>query len=1041
VASESKSNRLEQFPLSQLQQRIWAAESHGVSGAIRSVQLCLEIWGPLNINALQCSLNWLLARHPILRVQVGLQEETPVQHVRTTTALPLPVIDLSHRTGEDLLVDANRRLQTWLRERFDLRRDMLFRARLIRLAPERYRLHLIANLFVCDQESLQIVAEEIVNNYREAVEGGSGPAHVSELIPPEFAARNGEAGFNEAHRTERVAYWTRELSQDAYSKSGVSGNPDLRKLSRCEALKTTIEAPILEQLRTIAQNWNVALPEMALTIFAAALGRHLRQSKVVLSVSIAVDRQYEIEPQIGPIADPIPILLKINLPESIRDGCYQVKRAYENGLSRVPLPFEAVAAVKNGQDFRFDPLTSALFSFQVFRRFDQTAGGIRFERVDDVPRFGRFDIEYRVCEGDGGIMLTAIYKHDVYDAGFVETLLESSRQMLVAAAAGGDISFADVLPHADDGADRTEAASGRYEEALPTANEQAICEANEREFAEMWTELLPGRQIGIDDNFFSLGGDSILSVMLATKARKRGLIISPRQVFRHQTIRDLASVAVREARFTQTAGRKAAPEQAELTPIQHWWLQRRQPDLFRLSQSIRLDTNPDLDAGIITTSVRIMQSHHEALRLRLVHHEGRWRQTIVGAEVKDCEHLDLSGLSPDQQEVAIQAAKARLQSSLDPERGPVMNAVWFDRGKQAAGQLFLIIHHFAVDAVSWRILLEDLETACHELLKRKSPTLLPVGTSYLQWSALLSEHANSAAIQSERSYWLQVLDVPPKIPLDFNHGPNTPDSARRVSAVFDTYTTLLFLQRSSQILPSWIQYALMASIGRVLREWAGGDEIRIDAEGHGRYDIVPDVDVTRTVGWFTTLYPVRLRAVSGEWRQHAVLDMYEQQRLLPNQGIGYGLLRFLGQGKNGFPILDRAKDSDACFNYLGQVDHMRRQDALLMPVETGTEGDGSAERLYILQIDALISGGELRVDWEYSENLHKAETIHHLAELFRRYLLELIETSAGHAGQLHPALASLDANQLEEVAASLESSGEPVVHAENMRAADGSESN
>lgn len=1007
-------------PLSELQKRLWHFEKLEPGSPADHISLCLQLEGPLNIDQFRRSLNQVLARHEALRARADMFEGLVVQRVNTECALALPIVDLSHRPGADGQAEARKRMQVWVREPFKLRKDTLVRARLVRLGADHHWLHVVAHRFVCDDESLMILVRELAAIYHSAISGCELPRAPSTVSYQELINLYAD------RETERAAYWrsqVRVIFASAERRRVNAREPD-------SALEfSAAKAPVTEQFKTFLRDRGFGMADLTLSAFAVLLRSHTGKKSVPLNVMSPASERVGTTQIIGPMADAFPLRLEVDGSAIAEEVVRQVKDTCAIALSNAPLLFDVLADfASDGRGTEFDLLTDTLFAFSHRPRADAEAGSVRFCVPDEQTRFSRFNLEWHVREENDWLWISAFYKKQAYEATTVEHLLKRYCSVLAAMALQLDQKV-DVLlpPVTNDRIDQpqladSEVAPGESELEQPHPERDRI----ERDLAEIWAELLRVDKVLIHDNFFALGGDSILSVLMATKARQRGLLVVPRQVFQHQTIASLAAVVAYETPPLAPPSRSSLTGSINVTPIQQWFFEWRQEYRSHFNLAALLEGRPGLDAASVVEAVRAVRSHHDSLRMRFVQESGEWKQVIgEGDSLSECICVDLSERSVEEREEVIKSVADELHSSIDIENGPVMRAAWFDCGPETSGQLLFIVHHLAVDGVSSRILIEDLEAACLAASHGKAASLPRVITSYRQWAVALDEHARSPAVQLEADYWLGVLEASGKIKLDFNKGRNTVSSARHISIEFDQETTLSLMRRQTEATEVWIQQALLASLARALGEWSARAEVRIELEGHGRRDISPEIDVTRTVGWFTALHPLRLRTSPGDWPGRTLAQIREQLRDVPQQGIGYGLLRYRSSDAGVRGRLTDAGDADVCFNYMGRFNHFWSEAALFRSLKgTGVWQSGDAQRAYVLQVDALIADGRLHIECEYSANLHRCESIQSLTDYFKRFLLELSEIDFDAAQDYDSRrfdLAALDQNQLARVIAALDS--------------------
>jgi amino acid adenylation domain-containing protein/non-ribosomal peptide synthase protein (TIGR01720 family) len=554
--------------------------------------------------------------------------------------------------------------------------------------------------------------------------------------------------------------------------------------------------------------------------------------------------------------------------------------------------------------------------------------------------------------------------------------------------------------------------------------------------ATIWAELLTVeqaspehcRRISVHDNFFELGGDSILSIQIISRAKQAGLHFTPKQLFQHQTIAELAAVATHRgvrSEAQQTSEQGVVTGSLPLTPIQQWFLAQQWLEPHHFNQSFLLEVKPDLSPILLRQAVAHLLLHHDVLRLRfsIGQPQGiaptgdgqRWQQSLVAAEhtvpfeVVDLSHRDASqsALSSEEQLTALESKANQLQASLNLSEGPLLRVALF----RARGQdkLLIVIHHLAVDGVSWRILLEDLQTAYQQLASGEKIELPAKTTSFKQWATLLNEQGPTV-VANELAYWRSVGSTSP-LPVDYELGQNNIASAANISCVLEHSETQRLLKEVPAVYNTQINDLLLTALLLAFRAWTGESCLRLDLEGHGREelfeanDALPSdgVDLSRTVGWFTTIFPVLLSVESnilngigdpsslGTCLGEAIKSVKEQLRQIPNRGIGYGILRYLSSAPPQSPPILGGKAAQVSFNYYGQFDQMSKG-----PLISGFAANSSLEhspqgtRPYLLEINGVVVDGRLQVDWTYSQNYHRAETIEQLANSFIDALQALI---------------------------------------------------
>ncbi len=516
----------------------------------------------------------------------------------------------------------------------------------------------------------------------------------------------------------------------------------------------------------------------------------------------------------------------------------------------------------------------------------------------------------------------------------------------------------------------------------------------EKLLANIWAEVLGLKQVGIHDNFFELGGDSILSIQVVARANQAGLHLKPKQLFQCQTIAKLAAVASTTISVQAEQGLVTGP--VPLTPIQQWFFEQHLPESHHFNQSVLLEVPPDLKLELLEQVVQQLLVHHDALRLRFVQDGNRWQQVNAASdETVPLSVVDLSEISSGKQPVAIETTAAELQASLNLSEGPILRVALFNLGPDQPGRLLLVIHHLAVDGVSWRILLEDLATAYQQLDQGLAIQLPPKTTSFQFWAQKLTDYGQSEVLASQLDYWLaHCRSKVPVLPVDYPSGKeaNTVVSAAQVSVSLSEEQTQALLQEVPAAYNTQINDVLLTALLQGFAQWAGEHSMLVALEGHGREELFEGVDLSRTVGWFTTVFPVLLELGEADHPGEALKSVKEQLRRLPNRGIGYGILRYLSQDEARRLKLQALPQAEVSFNYLGQFDRVLSESTLLAPAK---ESNGPAHsplgsRSHLLEVNGFVASGRLQLDWTYSENVYQRTTVERLAWGFMEALQSLI---------------------------------------------------
>ena len=547
---------------------------------------------------------------------------------------------------------------------------------------------------------------------------------------------------------------------------------------------------------------------------------------------------------------------------------------------------------------------------------------------------------------------------------------------------------------------------------------------HEQVIAEVWKAVLRVDRISVDDHFFELGGDSILSIQVIARCRQQGLKLTPRDLFSRPTIAQLAEVV-----GTAPAGVKASSEPATgevaLTPIQHWFFDQQFADPQYWNQAFLFQVPSDLDLQALEVALRQLLSRHDALGMRYGQDAaGHWIQQY-GADESNLRvvQIDLSGVASQDQPAAIERHAAAEQASFNLATGRLFRAVHFKLGADVRGRLLIAIHHLVVDGVSWRVLREDLESL-YFAAAGGSPPPIPEKTSSLQtWATALHDHAQSAAVRSTFEHW-RTLASKPVLVLP-HHAAGQPPCVTTGMLVtrLSRDETRALLQHLPGVFKTQINDALLTGLALALQRWTGGKTLRIDLEGHGREHFADGVDVSRTVGWFTTLFPVALDIDPGMDAVDTLLAVKDELRRIPERGLSYGLLRYLSSDAALRDALAGIPPSPVLFNYLGQFDAVVADSALFSfaSESTGPWRSSRSRRTHALEVVAVVRDGQLEIAWHHDADTHHEASIAHVADGMVAALQELIANAhPSRRRALVPAdfpLARLDAATLARLTA------------------------
>lgn len=546
-------------------------------------------------------------------------------------------------------------------------------------------------------------------------------------------------------------------------------------------------------------------------------------------------------------------------------------------------------------------------------------------------------------------------------------------------------------------------------------------------FVNIWKDVLGLEKVSIHDNFFELGGDSIISIQIISRANQAGIKISPKQIFQHQTIAGLSAAA--EHKISSSEDEETGSETIPLTPVQHWFFEQNLPEPQHYNHSVLLKVPKNLNDNFLSKAFSELIRNHDSLRLKFEKPEdnSRWIQTtgeFRNASVFSSTDLNNSVSDNNLPEDDIN----EMQKSINLSEGILLKAKLYRTGSAKDDRLLIIIHHLAVDGISWRILLEDLYNAYRQLSSGQEISFPPKSSSFRKWSSALKEYADSENISAEVKYWTAVADekineIPADISTDRNL--NTAESVNTISAELDIKTTQLLLKDVPKVYNTKINDILLTALIFSYYNWSSQSRLLINLEGHGREESIESVDVSATVGWFTSIFPVILELHNKDDIGESIKSVKETLRKIPDNGIGFGILKYLSSDEKIKEKLRAIPDAGIIFNYLGQLNEniASGSDWKLGGKSIILDQNKKGLRRNYIEINSLITEDKFKINFNYSSNIHSRKTIEAFAESYINELRNIISHCTGtEAGGYTPSdfsAAGLSQQELDNLLANL----------------------
>ncbi len=507
----------------------------------------------------------------------------------------------------------------------------------------------------------------------------------------------------------------------------------------------------------------------------------------------------------------------------------------------------------------------------------------------------------------------------------------------------------------------------------------------EKIMAQAWSEVLSTDPININDTFFSLGGDSIKSILINSRIRRAGYEMSVKDLFTDQTVKKLSK---KLKPLTSVIDQSEVKGTSSLTPIQQWFFTRSLENKHHYNQSVMLHFADGLSEENVNSIFQLIQKHHDSLRMVFREERDILVQVNLGADVPLSMEVHDLEKSEDSNTSLLNICQ-KIQSSINLEEGPLMKLGLFQMPEGSC--LFITIHHLVVDGVSWRILLEDIESL-YQKITRKEPLTLPKKTgSFLSWSEQLSKYIKTDTFHEAKVFWndFESQEVEP-LPRDNEQGRNTGEHRKFASFTLDQKQTAELLTKVHQSFGTQINDLLLAALLLSVERHYGNKTIQVDLESHGRKEI-SNVDFSRTIGWFTVIYPVILGRVDGAL-SHLIKRVKEVLRKIPNDGFDYPLTKHFVSDFKAIQE-NNPSGSQILFNYLGQFDSDTENRSYSIVREEKRKNSSNTEVLsdYDWDISGSIISGKLGMTLAYSTEQYSEASMTAFVNSYKEKLEDIIE--------------------------------------------------
>ncbi|WP_280378793.1 non-ribosomal peptide synthetase, partial [Nocardia wallacei] len=955
--------RPDRIPLSAAQQRLWTLYRLDPSSVAYHIPVAVELTGAVDLDALRAALADVRARHESLRTV--FTESGDAQLIRDGSPEPMS-IETGEPTVERLTAEAVRPFDPCVRPPW---RATVF------TGDTSTVFLLVLHHLIADEHSLGVLAADLGTAYAarragQAPEWPPLPVQYADYVVWQHATLGAPDDPHPALAAE-LTRWRHTL-RDLPEHSQLPLDRRAAALTqRGDTVPLEFDGDIRDRIAALAAARN-ATPFMVLhAAVACLLGRAGAGTDIVVGTVTSGRDTVGLDELIGFFAETV--VLRTDL--SGRPGfAAAVDRAREADLAAFahPVPFDrVVAAVRPERTAGRHPLFEVMVTLRPERAAVDLAGLTC--RPIELPRtHAKFPLLFEFAWGTGTVGGVLEYSTDLFERTTAESLAAGLRRLLAAALAEPDRPV-DELPFLADG-ERLRSAPVAPPPAVPAS--AAVDPVTETLLLELARSVLGVDDLGVHDSFFRFGGDSILAIRLVNRARSSGVSLTPTDVFERQTVRELARVATAvSAPADPLAGVGPVPP----TPIMRDLLDNPTPtDGF--GQYVVVPAPDDATADTLAAALRRIVDRHDALRLQVI--DGRQLVVRPPGAVAAANLLRHSAVQDA--EAALPDALTGARDRLRPSEGVLLQAVWLDA---RPGLLLIVVHHLAVDGVSWRILIPELAAAHRAVTTGVEPAFAPVVTPLRTWTAALAEQP---VPEAETRWWRRTVGQVASGLAAHRLDParDTVGSAETLTVTVDAAQTAELLTRVPHRFRGTAADILLAALSAAAhRAVPDGPGVLVDVEGHGRDLNDPSLaalDVSTTVGWFTVVYPVRLSAGVPDWDAmvrngsgltHVANTVKEAVRSTPRRGVGYGMLRHA----QDVPPEIAAARVPIGFNYLGRLGG----DTGALGVRFGSTADAAMALPHALEINAAVretpDGPVLQAEWTWAPSVLDAATVSGLA--------------------------------------------------------------
>ena len=952
---------------------------HEVSSAQKRMYLSSLIKGDLTYNIpvvayfkkqidahiLQQALIKLIERNESLRTTFHFINNSVYQKIHKNSNLKIEF----YIEDKDVLLDGD--ISKYL-ELFNLEKAPLLSAKVISLRNNNDALLLNVHHTIFDGLSVQIFFDELMELYH---------GKTLKELPIQY---KDYAKWHNQCKSEEQYQLVKKIWQDKFSTDPKPALlPYLLDGAKDEMEDNFVDTFIEKQTINIARSFLNEKQSSLYIFFTAILGvqiaKYSNEEDVVITSVMDGRPKEEFQHMIGMFVDTFPLRFDVKKTLAF-DHLLSVVRKKVMEAQEHPFPFdELITAISKNTN---KSISQVVKSFNILMVLEPRIE-VKQEEIREINTLfstgtSKFDLTLIATEVENGYQFRVEFDRNLFSRYAMEKFIGHYKELLTHFAYNPNQSIIDFQ------------LSNLHELNLSTnvVTDETISHVKmptseiEQLLVDIWCEVLHMEEIGTNDRFLEIGGDSIKAIQIASRLQKRGLKVKVNQILIHQTIAKISPLVTRKSKQRNN---HLVEGVTLLTPIEQWYFEKNMENQNHFNQSMVWQCTQEINPNDVKQLFDKLVEHHDSLRAIFTKSVGNYSKNITG--LRDDVFSINSYFINENEDIAtkINELGNQYQTELDIEKGKLMNIVIVNGIEES--YLLVIIHHLVIDEVSWHVLLEDFNIG-YEQLKANQPISFGDKTdSYKSYSENLVNFSEEGNVNKEKSYWSNVI----KSINDYNSGEKLIaefiyEKNMDIQLTISDDNTYSLLHDSNRAYNTQIQDLLLAALAMTIKSWKQKDIAVFDLESHGRENLYEETDVTRTIGWFTSIYPVVIPVDDVNDIKKNIIKVKEIIKKVPKSGIGYGLLKYVLKD----PAFQTARPK-ICFNYLGVVSEAKRDNKFVTSsLQGGKEIGPKYKSDYYLEINCQVINNKLEISFSCSELEFNETDAKQLAQDYKMNLLKIM---------------------------------------------------